>query len=111
MSILYERLSKLCEECNITPYKMAKENGISQSLMTELKMERRDGVSAKTANKLASYFGVSVGYLLGTDDEKTPPAKAESVQYTDMELLEAFRSADERTRDAIRMLLGIKEGK
>ena len=109
MSILYERLSQLCEERNITPYKMAKENGISQSLMTELKMERRDGVSAKTANKLASYFGVSVGYLLGTEDEKTPSTEVESVDYTDMELLDAFRSADERTRDAIRMLLGIKE--
>lgn len=43
------------------------------------------------------------------EKEKTPTANAEGVQYTDMELLTAFRNADERTRDAIRTLLGIKE--
>lgn len=47
---------------------------------------------------------------LGEDFEKeNASGKTEGVQYTDMELLEAFRGADERTRDAIRMLLGIKE--
>lgn len=111
MSVLYERIVSLCSDNEITGYRLCKDVGISPNVMTELKTGRQDGLSAKTANKIADYFGVSVGYLLGTDDEKTPPAKAESVQYTDMELLEAFRSADERTRDAIRMLLGIKEDK
>ena len=29
-------------------------------------MGRKEGLSAKSANKIATYFGVSVGYLLGT---------------------------------------------
>ena len=36
-------------------------------------MGRRTGVSAVTAQKIASYFGVSVGYLLGEETENTPP--------------------------------------
>ena len=36
---------------------------------TDLKMGRKKGISAEVANKLASYFGVTVGYLLGTEPE------------------------------------------
>jgi transcriptional regulator with XRE-family HTH domain len=111
LGTLYENIITLCEEKGIKGGKMCTDIGMSKGILTDLKMGRQMGISAANAQKIASYFGVSVGYRLGTDDEKTPPAKAESVQYTDMELLEAFRSADERTRDAIRTLLGIKEGK
>ena len=69
MSILYERLLALCKERGISGYRMSKDNGIALSLMTDLKMGRKKEISAKTANKLASYFGVTVGYLLGTEPE------------------------------------------
>lgn len=49
---------------------MCTDTGISKGLLTDLKMGRRTGVSAATAQKIASYFGVSVGYLLG-EEEKT----------------------------------------
>ena len=49
---------------------MCTETGISKGLLTDLKMGRRTGVSAKTAQKIASYFGVSVGYLLGEEEKK-----------------------------------------
>ena len=48
---------------------MCAELGISKSLMTDLKRGRKKGVNAETAQKLATYFNVSVGYLLGEDDE------------------------------------------
>lgn len=69
MSILYERLLALCEDRGISGYRMSKDNGIALSLMTDLKMGRKKGISAEVANKLASYFGVTVGYLLGTEPE------------------------------------------
>ena len=31
---------------------------------------RRSGLNAETANKIAEYFGVTVGYLLGETEEK-----------------------------------------
>jgi len=44
---------------------MCADTGISKSLMTDLKMGRKKGVNAETAQKIADYFDVSVGYLLG----------------------------------------------
>ena len=49
---------------------MCADTGISKGLLTDLKMGRRTGVSAKTAQKIATYFGVSVGYLLGEEQKK-----------------------------------------
>lgn len=72
MSVLYNRIADLCDKKGITGYRLCKDIGISPNIITELKMGRRDGVSAKTADKIASYFCVSVGYLLGTEKEKAP---------------------------------------
>ena len=51
---------------------MCSDVGISKGLLTDLKMGRKKGVSAVTAQKIAAYFGVSVGYLLGEEQERTP---------------------------------------
>ena len=77
MSTLYDRLALLCSQNGIKGGKMCTDLGISKSLMTDLKMGRKKGVSAETAQKLASYFGVSVGYLLGEETEKTPTVSGE----------------------------------
>ena len=39
--------------------------------LTDLKMGRQTGLSATKAQKIASYLGVSVGYLLGEETEET----------------------------------------
>ena len=73
MSNLYEKIYDLCEEKGIKGAKMCTDTGISKGLLTDLKMGRRKGVSAVTAQKIASYFDVSVGYLLGEEDKKIEP--------------------------------------
>ena len=78
MVTLYERLCSLCEEKGITGGKMCTELGVSKSLMTDLKNGRKKTVNAITAQKIASYFGVSVGYLLGEEEKKE--------QFTESEL-------------------------
>ena len=70
MANLYERLVQLCEERGIKGARMCADLGISKSLMTDLKSGRKKGVNAETAQKLATYFDVSVGYLLGEEDVK-----------------------------------------
>ena len=72
MGTLYENIMALCEERGIKGAALANATGISKGLLTDLKMGRRTGVSAATAQKIASYFGVSVGYLLGEETERTP---------------------------------------
>ncbi len=72
MCTLYENIMKLCAQKGITGAKLCSEIGISKGLITDLKMGRRTGVSAKTADKIAQYFNVSVSSLLGTEQEKPP---------------------------------------
>jgi len=70
MSTLYKNIIALCETRGIKGGKMCTDIGISKGLLTDLKMGRRTGVSATTAQKIASYFGVSVGYLLGEEEKE-----------------------------------------
>lgn len=68
MNIIYERINGLCEQAGITGYRLCKDCGISPSVLTDLKMGRKADLSAHNANKIATYFNVSVAYLLGTDN-------------------------------------------
>ena len=77
MSILYKNIVSLCEAKGIKGGKMCTDTGISKGLLTDLKMGRRTGVSAITAQKIASYFNVSVGYLLGEEEKKEQPTESE----------------------------------
>lgn len=74
MSVLYNRLSQLCQDRGITAYRMCKDTGVQPSVMTDLKMGRRQTVKAETAARLAAYFGVSVDYLLGNEEKPAGPA-------------------------------------
>ena len=77
MGTLYDNIMALCESRGIKGGKMCTDVGISKGLLTDLKMGRRTGISAVTAQKIASYFGVSVGYLLGHETEKAPTETGE----------------------------------
>ena len=47
---------------------MCTDIGMSKGILTDLKMGRQSGISTANAQKIASYFGVSVGYLLGEEE-------------------------------------------
>lgn len=70
MSSMYEIIDDLLEKHNINGAKMCADLDMSRSFMTELRKGRAKSVKIETAQKIASYFGVSVGYLLG--EEETP---------------------------------------
>ena len=81
MGSLYENIAALCESKGIKGGKMCTDLGISKGLLTDLKMGRRSGVSAVTAQKIAAYFGVSVGYLLGEEGEAEGIKKEQPTEY------------------------------
>lgn len=108
MSNLYSILSGLCAERGITAYRMCKDVGIQPSIMTDLKMGRRQSMKAETATKLADYFGVSVSYLMGREETKKASAEAEAVKKED-ELSKKLNSllelANEDTKEALIVFL------
>ena len=69
MDNLFTRIESLCAQKNIRPGRLCDELGLSRSLMTDLKMGRKKTVNAETAQKIAEFFGVSVGFLLGQREE------------------------------------------
>lgn len=50
MSKIYERIAFLCERAGISGYKLCKDIGIQPSILTDLKMGRQSGLSAKNAD-------------------------------------------------------------
>ena len=107
MGTLYERLDALCKERGIKGGRMCGDLGISKSLMTDLKMGRKTGVSAVTAQKIASYFDVSVGYLLGEEEkeqqkEKPTTQEGDELSMDMQELVERIKMLPE---DKVQLLL------
>lgn len=112
MSILYERLFALCQERGITAYRMCKDTGVQPSVMTDLKMGRRQTVKAETAAKIAAYFGVSVDYLLGNEEKEKPTAvKAVSDEELKLALFGDATVSDEDFEDVKRFAEFIKNKK
>lgn len=106
MGILYDNIIALCKQRGIKGGKMCTDIGISKGILTDLKMGRQTSVSAVTAQKMASYLGVSVGYLLGEeskekDIKKTPSEISEGEQ----KLLDLFRKIPESQYPMVELLL------
>ena len=107
MVTLYERLSDLCKEKDVKGARMCTDLGISKSLMTDLKMGRKKGVNADTAQKIASYFGVSVGYLLGEEEkEEKPTAYDDELSENMKKLIDFAKSVPE---DKVELVLKVMQ--
>ena len=111
MVTLYERLSDLCKEKGIKGGRMCTDLGFSKSLMTDLKSGRKKGVNAETAQKIASYFGVSVGYLLGEEEkEEKPTVNDDELSENLQKLIDFAMSVPENKQElALRLLRTIVE--
>ena len=82
---------------------MCTDLGISKGTLTDLKMGRRTGVSATTAQKIADYFGVTVGYLLGSEkkEEEKSPTEAGERSISDDDIKFALFGGDGEITDAM----------
>lgn len=65
--MFYKRLLELCESTGKKPTPILKEMGISSGNLERWK-ENEDSVTIKTLKKIASYFNVSISYLIGEDN-------------------------------------------
>ena len=75
---MYEVFEQLLQKHGVTPYKVAKEAGVTQTALSNWK-SGRSTPSSKTLQKIADYFGITVDYLMtGKDNpkEKAPELTA-----------------------------------
>ena len=68
---MYEIFEQLLQKYGVTSYKVAKEAGVTQTALSNWKTGRSTP-TAKTLQKIADYFGVTVDYLMTGKDEKPP---------------------------------------
>lgn len=104
MGNLYENIQNLCAQNGIRPGRLCDELSISRGLMTDLKMGRKKGVSAQTAQKIAAYFGVSVGYLLGIEGSDAVPVdpSRDILDEVDVAFYGDFKELDDEQKEAVR---------
>ena len=70
MSKLYKRIELLCKERGLNVTEMCRESGAPRGSLTDLKMGRTNGLNSATLSKIAAYFGVTVDYLIGNEENK-----------------------------------------
>lgn len=71
--MFYDRFVELCKDAGITPTAASREIGFSKGSVSYWKHKHAEGVDAmpdpRTAAKIATFFHVSVDYLLGRVDD------------------------------------------
>ena len=100
MGTLYENIQNLCQRDGIKPGRLCEQLGLSRGLITDLKMGRTKSLNAQTAQKIAGYFGVSVGYLLGQEDASAP--QNDILDDIDVAFYGEFKELDEQEKETIR---------
>ena len=102
---LYNKLIELCNSKGVSGSRMCVELGISKSTMTDLKNGRIKSVSVTNAQKIASYFNITVDELYGKEKsspgaEEKPPRERKYDEI--ISLLQAL--PEEKVTEAIRYL-------
>lgn len=95
MGNLYETIQSLCQEKGIRPGRLCDDLGLSRGLMTDLKMGRKKGLSAATAQRIAAYLGVSVSTLLGQ-------GRQDILDEVDIAFYDDFKELDETQKQTLR---------
>lgn len=112
MGTLYENIITLCEERGIKGGRMCTDIGMSKGILTDLKMGRQSGISAANAQKIASYFGVSVGYLLGEEENKKAATdNGNDLSESKKQLLALAESCSEEDAEKLLQMMQILLGK
>jgi transcriptional regulator with XRE-family HTH domain len=73
---MYEIFDNLLKINNVTAYRVAKDTGITYSILSEWKAGRSTPKADKL-QKIADYFNVTVEYLIGKDTELEPETEAQ----------------------------------
>ena len=72
---MYEIFERLIKEKNITPYKVAKETGVTQTALSNWKTGKSTPTT-KTLQKIADYFDVTIDYLMTGKEPESKEWKA-----------------------------------
>lgn len=105
------RVRELRESKGIQQKELAVDLGVSQPTVSDWESGRKVP-SAKSMAKLADYFGVSVDYLLGRENEKEPTPESESgLSKTAQKIMECVGQMSEREQETFLAWLQASQGR
>ena len=107
MCTLHSRIIELCKERGISGSRMCLDLGMSKSTLSDIKSGRKKSFTAETAHKIASYLGVSVGYLLGEEEKDIKKEQPTDFDGLSDELRELIERLKELPEDKVQMLLQV----
>lgn len=102
MSKLYETIVRLCAEKGVNITELSRQSGASRGSLTDLKMGRKQSLSAETLTKIATYFGVSVDYLLGSAQKEEPQTEQIDLSDVDLGFLGDYKELTEENKATVR---------
>lgn len=79
---MYSIFEQLLQKYNMTAYKVSKATGVTQTSLSNWK-SGRNTPSAKTLQKIADYFGVTVDYLMTGQEDTSPKEKSSDLTVRD----------------------------
>lgn len=108
--MFYKKFIDLCVDRGVTPSEVARDVGINKSAISQWKAHRNNP-SDITKQRIANYFSVPVSYF--DEKEEKPPVEIDkelsSNKYSDWQILAAYEKADENVKEAIRLLLKLRQ--
>ena len=106
----YNRYVDMCNQIGKSPSAVSIEIGLSKSTVNRWK--NGGSPTDATATKIASYFGVSVTYLLGKEDQKNPTTKNDSgISAAKASLIKKVMQMSDEDLQKLDLLLRIVESK
>ena len=111
MCTLYDRIQELCKSKGVSGSRMCLDLGLSKSTLSDIKSGRKKGVSTATAQKIAAYFDVTVGYLLGEEEKEKPTVQEDDELTGNQRLLMEFAKSlsEDQAALALRLLKSLVE--
>ncbi len=104
---MYEIFERLLQKHGLTAYKVSKLTGVTQSTLSDWK-RGRSTPKTDTLQKIADYFGVSVDYLMGREEEPVNVVDKENNPIVlDDEALELL--GELKTRPEMRTLFSVSK--
>lgn len=85
--MFFDTFSQLCKQKGVSVTKATVDIGLSRTIGTKWK---RTGATpnGETLSKIADYFNVSIEYLLGTENEKSPTPEGAELTELEKDILE-----------------------
>lgn len=98
---MYEIFEILLAERGVTAYQVAKATGISTGSLSDWK-NGRSSPKVEKLQKIATYFGVSVDYLLGNEQKEEPRSDQIDLSGVELGFLGDYKELTEENKATVR---------